>query len=873
MRPARKFSPLLVAILLAPPAIGARHTTQLESDPRQAIFDEFPEEESSIRFMEEKGLTVKLAARALHEAPSDPKTMELLARAGRVQEALRVLEEIVASHPDRIAAALRVATGNRFYLEKGGSDRTDTLLRLSTRIRSQLNELPREMAADIARELITFDVSLSPFSDRDAVRTRLQQAFTREYAGTEAALMAEVFLISDRRASHDQLAQLGSFVRAHDGTIAAAAALFQKGFQLHVNIAITGVEPRGSDPTERFMSVLDVVKELESGKYPKCEWVDRAPQLVWGFYVSRDAKFAPENVDRMLGAYETFFRARFAAARVIHPGSELGYLLISKMAPLFALKGDPLPQIERILDDIESNPRQFAAARYLRGLTYTRNLVDGSRVVDPAVRQRAKQTLSDLAARGTDFYHRAALAAVATLHYADREYGPARDHFKRYLAVYPRSPFAWVAALRVAQSDRFLANREAAVKTYLEAADAYATNSFSVVIHRTQAGETLADLGQFDKAMEQYRAALAAWDDDYGANYRFTAFQIPDGKATERIQPVQEITRHLLRQRIEDLAGSTSVLGRDRLEQGRRALERNEFEEAVQHLTAFTREHAKSAASAEGRRLLNLARWHRALGALDVAGAAGNDRAALDELDALIKEPYDFAVFAATATKAAWALMNKRETEADATMRQAMRDMKVYQQALVRLPATQLEQDVVAITDEVFRPARDGIFAEERAWKFDWSEGRPDYLLAPRNFRVTLANKETTEVRRTTPFPRLDNVLFIEASEIKALVRLLEVLGGTERRAPGSIMEVPNQPIGRAREVTQFWNRFFPVRPGHWMGWELLSYPNITQIEFTNDARTRAIASVTIGYTGATVVLEKVNGAWRAKEVVNFWIT
>lgn len=41
------------------------------------------------------------------------------------------------------------------------------------------------------------------------------------------------------------------------------------------------------------------------------------------------------------------------------------------------------------------------------------------------------------------------------------------------------------------------------------------------------------------------------------------------------------------------------------------------------------------------------------------------------------------------------------------------------------------------------------------------------------------------------------------------------------------------------------------------------TYPAITLIEFVNAVRTKANAHVTIGYSGATVMLEKIDGKWR----------
>jgi hypothetical protein len=44
--------------------------------------------------------------------------------------------------------------------------------------------------------------------------------------------------------------------------------------------------------------------------------------------------------------------------------------------------------------------------------------------------------------------------------------------------------------------------------------------------------------------------------------------------------------------------------------------------------------------------------------------------------------------------------------------------------------------------------------------------------------------------------------------------------------------------------------RFFPAMPGHRGGWEIEAFPVITAIRFTDAARTKAVAHVTIGYTG-----------------------
>jgi len=59
-----------------------------------------------------------------------------------------------------------------------------------------------------------------------------------------------------------------------------------------------------------------------------------------------------------------------------------------------------------------------------------------------------------------------------------------------------------------------------------------------------------------------------------------------------------------------------------------------------------------------------------------------------------------------------------------------------------------------------------------------------------------------------------------------------------------------------------------------WGGWVFETYPIISEIEFVDTARSRAAVRVTVGYSGATVQMEKTkDGAWVAKELTNFWIT
>jgi len=182
--------------------------------------------------------------------------------------------------------------------------------------------------------------------------------------------------------------------------------------------------------------------------------------------------------------------------------------------------------------------------------------------------------------------------------------------------------------------------------------------------------------------------------------------------------------------------------------------------------------------------------------------------------------------------------------------------------------------DVTAIRDVVFRPDGGGIYAGHGRWNgFAWPVASPPYLVARSELSVKLSDGNLTRVAVAPRVPGMDNVLFVGGDDLELLSTIVARLGGTRTREPTGVMEVPNQPIGPSLDMVGLWNEFFPSRPGHWGGWVFETYPIITLVEFTDPARNSARAEVTVGYAGATVLLRKVDGTWRAIGLVNEWVT
>jgi hypothetical protein len=257
----------------------------------------------------------------------------------------------------------------------------------------------------------------------------------------------------------------------------------------------------------------------------------------------------------------------------------------------------------------------------------------------------------------------------------------------------------------------------------------------------------------------------------------------------------------------------------------------------------------------------------------DIANAAADPAAALEALDALSSEPFDAAVGISAITSATIRMLLGGQAETDAALHAALRRWVAERARLVTPPKPgTLEADTLAVRDAVFLPMGGGLLAKH--WNaYDWPRQLPTYLVVPSELRVRVPGAAVPlRVDVSRPPRGLSNVVFMAPEDVAYLIRLVPRLGGTRRREPTAVMEVPNQPLGDALSIVQWWNRFFPARPGHWGGFQVFSDPSFSSLEFTNAERTRALVPVSVGYSGATVLLEKANGMWTMKELVNVWI-
>ena len=214
----------------------------------------------------------QLASDAARREPEAPETVRLLARAEDLDRMLQVMRRIVDTAPQRMADAF-VAAGDALWRFRGDDEqarrRRETLRQIVIDARKRLPGLSPEEAARAERLFITADqIAADPEFSRDRNNwIRTLQQFVDTYAGSEAALLTRVEILSDGRATEAQFQALEAFARQHPGTTAAARAIYEIGFDLHTINTLGTIEPRGSDPIHRFQRMMTIVRELESGRY------------------------------------------------------------------------------------------------------------------------------------------------------------------------------------------------------------------------------------------------------------------------------------------------------------------------------------------------------------------------------------------------------------------------------------------------------------------------------------------------------------------------------------------------------------------------------------------------------------------------------
>jgi tetratricopeptide (TPR) repeat protein len=823
---------------------------------------EFPDYDEGVWREQRSGLAAKVASRRLTQQPESPEITELLQQ-NRIDEALRVVRAIVDKHPEQIARAFQIVSqeSSRFWDPARGY--STTLQGLVEDARKQLSRLPKEEAARAERQLLMSDRQPSrakPPAFADTLR-----AFVAQYAGTEAALLTEIDVMVFGLPIRERLEALARFVRDHPGTIAAAKALYQKGFQLDAN-AYPEIEARGADPTDRFFQVLQIVKELESGRYPPCEWVERAPTLVSMFFASNPT-YATGNIDRQLDAYKEFAKTHFTLADQYPVSTGAGYIITTKMLDLFKQNGEGLAAVDRVFTEFEREIPDAAAVQYLRAVFYVRSMIERPAGDRSAFYQKAVEGLTRLQAQGTGLYQRKALATLASLHFSERDYANARDYFKKYVDAYPDTAWTWVAALRIGQSDEALGDWKAAVDSYLVAGLRHGSAPVARVLGHAYAARAYEALGQFDQALHEYQSALTGWDKDYGPAYSLhvTYKSMPNEPLRVRDDPT--VVRQALPGKIAQLKKSLSARGGVLLERGRWLVEHGRPGEGVIPLEQFLTQSRQSSAVPEARYLVHRARLGEAMDLADVQSARRDEAAALAQLDVITRDPYDFGVCAAKIAKASILWTRGASADAEALMLAALREWYDQQSPQRQRPRKNIESDIADIRNLVIRPNGDGILSSFAGNTFATRRRSPvPFVIVNPDVAVKLSNAQITRQSVYQSLPNVDRLLFLTSEQQAVLTTIVVKLGSDPRpdRTASSI------------DILNLWKKFFlterrlgGVVVGNYPRIAFETFPIIADIEFLDAKRSKAVVRILVGSEFGTVILEREGGVWTARRLFN----
>lgn len=871
---------LAVLIVTSPNPIAQPAKPAAGGDSMPSWRSELPPYDASLAGSLQAGLSSKVADRRLRDDPYDVETVQALADAQRQEEAFRTARQIFDKYPERMARVLKVlAKAVPVPFEPPG--RVERAQEMLAHARARLTVLGRAERAEAAYELMGAESSLLPRTAdaRDGYVNKLK-AFIQEYPDTNAALEAQPSLIEASYSWREVLKKIDdlvAFARTHPRTVAGAKALYLAGFQLQSNVATLGIEPRGPDPTDRFLRVLDIVSELEGGGFPACEWTEKAPGLAIGFFASKPG-YAPEKFDTLLAACESFVSKHWKLDDQANPADYgMGYFATTRMAELYKVKGDAVGRVERLLLELEGKVPDRFAAQYLRAMFYLKTMNAEQPAARPALLDKARQLLASIHDRADGLYKRKALATLASVAFFNREYPAAREAFAEYVHDFPGSFYAWVAALRIAQCHERLGDWRAALAAYEAIPPAGDSASIATVLADVFAGRAYEALGEPVTALARFRRAVERWDPAFGQTYNIHAPQAsrPGDQLLVR-NPDFAATRTAIEARIAQLERTTAAPGAVPLEQARWLSKMKRWQDAARTAEQVVAEFPTSPNVPEARFIGHRALLEDALERADVEKPGADTAAVLAILDRLSSEPFDFAVCVANIARAYLASGSGAAPQGEKLLLDTLAKWRDQVRSDRTLSA--LERDVAEIRSLVFRPNGDGIFAGTRWNGFAWPPQPAPFVVTAPEVLVKLADGQVTRLSFIQRFPHLDNALWVDDEQSALLDTLMTHLGGTKTREgrifwDKGVMEAPNQPVGPSLSVMAFLNRAFRVIPGHWGGWHFATFPTISEIVFIDSGRTRALVRVTVGYAGGDVLFEKQDEVWRATKLNQTWVT
>lgn len=830
---------LALSLLIGPIAGDATAQTPQRAASSREITREFTIYDGDLASRVENAWTIARIRTLLRNDPSSPELMSRLIERHRVADMFVALQSLQTASPERVIDVLDVLQRSLIHFQLSDARRDgDRLRALLEPIAARVDAFPRETAARVVLALWALENETGrPL--RNSVSGRWP-----EYADTAFARSRATFDAVDRIGDHRaRLAELDRLVRERPGTADAAAALISKASFLAHNGQL--LNRNETDPTDRILEILAIVKELESGRYPASA-VETAPRIVVDLLAAPDQYVSTANAGRLLAAYREFLRSHAS----LRDGDELYRsglfsLITQKIAPLLD-PADPNRAIEILLheelephgvdpDDIQLCLGQF----YLRG---ARERAAADRTTLHAKGVAILERLSD-AHRG--LASRKALATIASKAFVDHDAARATALLARYLRDYPDSPWAWVAAMKLATLNGMEGNTARAAKAYLDVSRRYVGQPIARVVGAYLAGWDFEATGDETRAHTAYADALMAWDRDYGRMYDFPV-TLPDD--IERAWPLIDLDE--LTDRVARLSNELRQRDGATVAHAHWLVEQKRYVDASTVLQAFLHAHGSSPLAADARVLMHQAQLRTAMNAGNIWRKEHDDTLCMATLEALEREPYDFYVGMAFLAHASLLHRQGNAEEAARQAESAMQRLWAWRSAeIAKSPPDGLDADVAAIRSEMFRPG--GVVPTIEPSSFgDLAFAGPTSPFVEVGAEVTVTSNGTTTNRTIfQSYAHAPMALPITDEEERLLTYVALIEDTTPSHAPIADLN-PRDRVS-------------------WRSLLLGAAPAVTSVEFADAARTRASVQFSWRRSGYTATLEKIDGHWHVVRLLN----
>jgi hypothetical protein len=811
--------------------------------------------------------------------PDDPAIVEALLRAGRGADALRTIRNVARTNPSRLADALSAVA--RYDINTGlrevPGQRERQLADLAA-LRAQWPRLDPATRSQAAYALMCAEERVGrPQLSATATQRLRRVTFMTEFAGTPGALLAEVDVISLEEARGNRLYtvdRLMAFADAHPGTVAAATALHAAGTRLGPFFSRSD----GLGPAERADRVFDIIRRLEQGGFPPCEWTRRAVELTLNIWstdmTSTERAYVLEAI--------LDFAASHWALEYSNPARDGIGFTVTYWAEHACSTGDEAGRcVAAALTQLETRGVARADTQYLLAAWYTKWSREQAPANEQAARlAKAREVLTGLQTSASGLHARKALADLALLAYWNREFATAEPLLATYVSLYPDSTYAWLAALRRGQCLEILGRLADARQVYQQVSATGMFAPLARVLSGVYSARLALALHDPDGALREYRQALADWAPAMGEWVNVpSARRVPAGRPVPLVvQSGDELSLDTIKDTIARLEAVTAAPGAADTEAARWMADQGRWVEARDAAERVLTTSPASANVPQARVLAHTARLEMALALADTDTAAPDTEGAIRALRALDAEPFDTAIAVAMIARGFLLSSSGAKAEGEALLVSALdrwRGVDGPPAGTGHLSPT--EQDVAAIRAAVFRPSGDGPFQGTRWNGFGWPQRPARVVVIDPAVSVRLADGSKRRLTVRAPMAGVDNVLYLDVTQQGPLRSLMTRLGGTRTRTgridvPHRLMETPTVPTGPSVDLSVFLNRAFAMRPGHWGGWIFTTFPVLEEVAFLDEGRTKAVAFVRVGYGGGYVPLEKRDGAWLASPAVRTWV-